>query len=57
MMKQVLLRVTAMFAKISFRKFAQAAQSRFPFPRKIFFSQNALDPDIDREGPQTFVGK
>jgi hypothetical protein len=56
-MKQVLLRVTTVFAKIGFRKFAQPLNRRLPFPRKIFLSQNALDPDIDRESPQTFVGK
>ena len=56
-MKQVLLRVTTMFAKIGFRKFAQPLRRRLSFPRKIFLSQNALDPDIDRESAQTFVSK
>jgi hypothetical protein len=56
-MKQVLLRVTTMFAKIRLRKFAQPLHRCLPFPRKIFLSQNALDPNIDRESAQTFVGK
>ena len=56
-MKQVLLRVTAMLAKIVLRKFTQLARGRLPFSRKIFLAQNALDPDIDRKRAQAFVGK
>ena len=37
-MKQVLLRVTTVFAKIGFRKFAQPLHRHLPFPRKIFLS-------------------
>ena len=57
MMKQVLLRVTAVFAKICFRKFAQPRFRDFFLPRKILLSQNSLDPDVDRKCAQALVGK
>src|SRR6266571_4863960 len=57
MMKQVLLRVTAVVPEIRFRKRAQPLWRHFSFSRKIFLSQDALDPDVNREGAQTFVGK
>src|SRR5712691_4616638 len=56
-MKQVLLRVTAMCPEIRFRKHTQSLWRHFSFPRKIFLSQDPLDPDVDRECAQTFVGK
>jgi hypothetical protein len=56
-MKQILLRVTSMFAKIGFAKFAQPLRRHFLRPRKIFLPQNALDPDVDGKRAQTFVGK
>ncbi|HCP92112.1 MAG TPA: hypothetical protein DIT76_08730 [Spartobacteria bacterium] len=57
MMKQILLRVTAVFPEIQFRKRAQSLPRHFSFPRKIFLSQDALNPDVDREGAQTFVSE
>ena len=56
-MKQILLRVTAVFAKIRFRKFAQPQFSHFFLPRKILLFQNPLDPDIDWKCAQSFIGK
>ena len=56
-MKQVLLRVTAVFAKIRFRKFPQPQFRDFPFPRKILLFQNPPDPDVDWKSAQSFVGK
>src|SRR4051812_22112554 len=49
MMKQILLRVTAMFAEIFLHKLTQLQRCWFPFSRKILFPQHSLDPDIDRE--------
>ena len=56
-MKQVLLRVTAVFAKICFRKFAQPQFRDFFLPRKILLLQNPLDPDVDWECAQALIGK
>jgi hypothetical protein len=56
-MKQILLRVTSMFAKIGFAKFAQPPRRYLLGPRKIFLRQNALNPDVDGKRAQTFVGK
>src|SRR6266487_4957650 len=57
MMKQILLCVAAMFTKIVLRKCAELP-CRDPFvSREILLSQNTLDPDIDRKGAQTFIGK
>src|SRR6266481_5784036 len=57
MMKQILLRVAAVFTKIVLRKCAQLPR-RDPFvSREILLSQNTLDPDIHRKGAQMFVGK
>src|SRR5438046_8165994 len=57
MMKQILLRVAAMFTKIVLRKCAELPR-RDPFVSgEILLSQNTLDPDIDRKGAQTFIGK
>jgi hypothetical protein len=49
-MKQVLLRVTAMFAKIGFAKFPQPLRVQFPGAREILLPQNALNPNVDRKG-------
>src|SRR6266480_4780245 len=57
MMKQILLCVAAMVAKIGLRKRAKLLRRDLFPPRKIFLSQNALDPDVNRESAQTFVGK
>ncbi len=39
------------------KKRVSVARVQFSRPRKIFSSQHALDPDIDREGAEAFVGK
>jgi hypothetical protein len=57
MMKQVLLRVTAVFAKIGFRKFAQLQFGDFFLSREILLFQNSLDPDVDRKCAEAFIGK
>jgi hypothetical protein len=49
-MKQVLLCVTAMFAKIGLAKFPQALRIQFPGARKILLPQNSLNPNVDRKG-------
>ena len=56
-MKQVLLRVTAVFAKIGFGKFTQPLRGYFFRPREVFLSQDALDPNIDGKRAQAFVGE
>src|ERR671936_1005427 len=56
-MKQVLLRVTAVLAKIRVRKLAQPLRCDLPLARKIAFPQDALDPDVNRECTQTFVSE
>jgi len=56
-MKQVLLRVAAVFAKIYFRKFAQPLFCEFFLPRKILLFQNSLAPDVNRKCAQPLVGK
>ena len=57
MMKQILLRVSAVFAEIGFRKLPQPLRGHFPSPRKIVLPQHALDPDIDRECSQPLIRK
>ena len=56
-MKQVLLRVSAVFAKIRFRKFAQPEFGDFFPRRKVLLFQNPLDPDVDWKCAPSFVGK
>ena len=56
-MKQVLLRVTAVLAKIGFGKFAQSQLGDFFLPRKILLFQNSLDPDVDWKSAQALVSK
>src|SRR5881394_3949581 len=57
MMKQILLCVAAMFAKIGLRKRAKLLRRNRFVSREILLSQNALDPDIDWKSAPTFVGK
>ncbi len=57
MVKQVLLRVSAVFAKIGFREFAQLLRRHFLSTRQIMLSQNSLDPDVDRECAEPLVCK
>ena len=56
-MKQVLLRVTAVFAKIGFGKFAQLQFGDFFLSREILLFQNSLDPDVDRKCAEALIGK
>ena len=56
-MKQVLLGITAMFAKVFLCERPQPCRVQFSRPRKILFPQNPLDPDVDRERAQALVGK
>ena len=56
-MKQVLLRVTAVFAKICFRKFAQPEFGDFFLPRKILLSKTLSIQTSNWKCAQSFVGK
>ena len=56
-MKKILLRVAAVFAEIRFAKGAELRRCHVSFSRKIFLLQDALDPNIDRERAQPFVGE
>ena len=56
-MKQILLRVPAVFAEIRFRELPQPLRGHFPSTRKIMLPQHALDPDIDRECSQPLIRK
>jgi len=57
MMKQVLLRITGVFAEIGFRKFTEPLCRDLLLAREITLSQNPLDPDVDWECVQPLVGK
>src|SRR5215469_4056720 len=57
MMKQVLLRVTAVLAKMRLRKFAQLPGRDFLSARQITLSQNPLDPDVDWKCAEPLVCK
>jgi len=57
MVKQILLRVAAVFAKIAFGKFTQLLCRHFPSTLQIMLSQNPLDPHIDRECAEPLVCK
>src|SRR4029450_10935530 len=56
-MKQILLRVPAVFSKVPVREFSQPLRGHFPSTREIMLPQDALDPDIDRECSQPFIRK
>src|SRR5467141_2054923 len=56
-MKQVLLRVSAVFAEIGLGKVPQLLRRHFLSMRKIALSQNPLDPHVDRECAEPLVGK
>src|ERR1700731_4781778 len=49
MMKQILLRVTAMVPKVTLCERPEPRGVQFSRPREILFAQNPLDPDVDRE--------
>jgi hypothetical protein len=57
MMKQILLRITAMVPEVSLCERSKARRVQFSRPREILFAQNPLDPDVDRERAQPLVGK
>src|SRR6266576_1714585 len=57
LMKQILLRVPAVFAEIGFGELAKPLHAHLPSPRKIMLPQHALDPDIDRECSQPLIRK
>jgi hypothetical protein len=52
-----LLRVTAVLAEILLCERSQPCGVQFSRTGKVLSPQNPLDPDVDREGAQTFVGK
>ena len=56
-MKQVLLRVPAVFAEISLGEQPQALRSYFLSAGKIMLLQYTLDPDINRECAQPLIRK
>jgi hypothetical protein len=56
-MKQILLRVSAVFAEISLGELPQPLRGHFLSTRKIMLPQNAFDPDIDRERSQPLIRK
>src|SRR2546430_8126475 len=51
-MKQILLGVTAMVAKVSLCERSQPRGVQSSRPRKVLFPQHPLDPDVDRKGAQ-----
>src|SRR5678816_415469 len=56
-MKQVLLSIAAILSEIAFAKVAQLRSSHFSLSGKVLFSQNPLDPNVDRKSSQPLVGK
>src|SRR2546421_162654 len=48
-MKQILLCVTAMVAKVSLCELPESCRVQSSRQREILFAQNSLDPDVDRE--------
>src|SRR6266550_7744761 len=57
LMKQILLRVSAVFAEIGFGELAKPLRAHLPSTRKIMLPQHAFDPDIDRECSQPLMRK
>src|SRR6202011_3269351 len=57
MVKQILLRVASVVAEIFGRKRAEPRRCRFSFPGEILFSQDTLDPNVDRECAEALIGK
>ena len=56
-MKEILLRVAAVLAEVAVAKCAQPRGGDFARAGEVFLAQNALDPDIDRERAEAFVGE
>src|SRR5215471_11843172 len=57
MMKQILLRVSPVFAKVRFGKFTQLLGRYFLSMRQVTLPQNPLDPDVDWERAEPLVRK
>src|SRR6185436_4338463 len=57
LMKQILLRVSAVFSKVRLSKLMQPPRGQSLPTRKIMLPQDALDPDIDRECSQPLIRK
>src|SRR6266481_2241423 len=57
LMKQILLRVSAVFTEISLGELLQPLRGHFLSTREIMLPQHALDPDIDRECSQPLIRK
>ena len=56
-MKQILLRVPAVFAEIGFGELPQPLRAHLLSTREIMLPQRPLDPDIDRECSQPLIRK
>ena len=56
-MKQILLGITALLAKVFLCERLQPRRVQFSSARKILFSQHTLYPDVDRERAQSFVSE
>src|SRR6267143_570715 len=56
-MKQVLLRVTTMRAKIGRRELSQRLRRHSGLCAEILFAQYPLDPDVDRKRIDPLIGK
>src|SRR6266436_2282749 len=56
-MKQILLRVPAVFSEVRFRELPEPLRGHFLSTRKIMLPQHALNPDIDRERAQALISK
>ena len=52
-----MLGIPAVLAEIVLAKGTELGCRYFSFSRKVFFFQNALDPDVDGKRAQPFVGK
>src|ERR1041385_7186688 len=56
-MKQILLRVPAMFSEVRLRELPQPPCGHFLSRRKIMLPQHSFDPDINGERSQPFIRK
>src|SRR2546423_2993799 len=56
-MKQILLRVATMCAKIICSEIRQHLSSHLALPDKIFFAQDSFDPNINRERCDSLKGE
>src|SRR5438034_6624799 len=56
-MKQILLRIPAVFSEVRYRELPEPLRGHFLATRKIMLPQYARDPDIDRECSQPLIRK